>query len=49
VIVALALFGYAGLLLTAGAAALARARWPGGAPRLAMCLGQAPLTWPGLL
>ena len=35
-IVALALFGYAGLLLTAGAAALARARWPDSAPRLAM-------------
>ena len=35
-IVALALFGYAGLLLTAGVAALSRARWPGSAPRLAM-------------
>jgi len=36
VIVALALLGYAALLLTAGAAALARARWPDGAPRLAI-------------
>jgi len=35
-IVALALLGYAALLLTAGAAALARARWPDGAPRLAI-------------
>ena len=35
-IVALALLGYAAVLLTAGAAALARARWPDGAPRLAM-------------
>jgi Zn-dependent protease with chaperone function len=34
VIVALALLGYAGLLLTAGSAALARARWPESAPRL---------------
>jgi len=34
VIVALALLGYAALLLTAGSAALARARWPDGAPRL---------------
>ena len=35
-IVALALLGYAALLLTSGAAALARARWPDGAPRLAI-------------
>jgi Zn-dependent protease with chaperone function len=34
VIVALALLGYAGLLLTVGSAALARARWPESAPRL---------------
>jgi hypothetical protein len=34
VIVALALLGYAALLLTAGPAALARARWPESAPRL---------------
>ena len=33
-IIALALLGYAALLLTAGAAALARARWPDSAPRL---------------
>jgi Zn-dependent protease with chaperone function len=36
VIAALALLGYAALLLTAGAAALARARWPESAPRLAI-------------
>jgi hypothetical protein len=36
VIAALALLGYAVLLLTAGPAALARARWPEGAPRLAI-------------
>jgi len=36
VIVALALLGYAALLLTVGAAALARARWPESAPRLAI-------------
>jgi Zn-dependent protease with chaperone function len=36
VIVALALLGYAALLLTAGAGALARARWPEAAPRLAI-------------
>jgi hypothetical protein len=36
VIIALALLGYAALLLTAGPAALARARWPEGAPRLAI-------------
>jgi len=36
VIIALALLGYAALLLTAGPAALARARWPDGAPRLAI-------------
>jgi hypothetical protein len=36
VIVALALLSYAALLLTAGAGALARARWPEGAPRLAI-------------
>jgi Zn-dependent protease with chaperone function len=36
VIAALALLGYAGLLLTAGPAALARARWPDSAPRLAI-------------
>ncbi len=35
-IVALALLGYAALLLTVGAAALARARWPESAPRLAI-------------
>ncbi len=35
-IVALALLAYAALLLTAGASALARARWPEGAPRLAI-------------
>ncbi len=35
-IVALALLGYAALLLTAGASALARARWPEAAPRLAI-------------
>jgi Zn-dependent protease with chaperone function len=34
VIVALALLGYAALLLTAGSAALTRARWPDRAPRL---------------
>jgi Zn-dependent protease with chaperone function len=34
VIAALALLGYAALLLTAGPAALARARWPDSAPRL---------------
>jgi beta-lactamase regulating signal transducer with metallopeptidase domain len=34
VIPALALLGYAALLLTAGSAALARATWPDGAPRL---------------
>jgi Zn-dependent protease with chaperone function len=36
VIAAVALLGYAALLLTAGAAALARARWPDRAPRLAV-------------
>jgi Zn-dependent protease with chaperone function len=36
VIVAVALLGYAALLLTAGPRALARARWPDGAPRLAI-------------
>jgi hypothetical protein len=36
VIAALALLGYAALLLTAGAAALARARWADRAPRLAV-------------
>jgi hypothetical protein len=36
VIIALALLGYAALLLMAGPAALARARWPEGAPRLAI-------------
>jgi len=36
VIVALALLGYAALLLTAGAAALARARWTDRTPRLAV-------------
>src|SRR6266487_4293304 len=36
VIVALALFGYAALLLTIGPVTLARARWPDGAPRLAI-------------
>jgi Zn-dependent protease with chaperone function len=36
VIVALALLGYAALLLTAGARLLARARWPDSAPRLAI-------------
>jgi Zn-dependent protease with chaperone function len=36
VIAALALLGYAALLLTAGAGALARARWPHSAPRLAI-------------
>jgi hypothetical protein len=36
VIIALALLGYAALLLTAGPAVLARARWPDGAPRLAI-------------
>jgi len=36
VIVALALLGYAALLLTAGVAALSRARWPDSAPRLAI-------------
>jgi Zn-dependent protease with chaperone function len=36
VIVALALLGYAALLLTVGAAALARARWADRAPRLAV-------------
>jgi len=36
VIVALALLGYAALLLTASPAALARARWPESAPRLAI-------------
>jgi hypothetical protein len=36
VIIALALLGYAVLLLTAGPGALARARWPEGAPRLAI-------------
>lgn len=35
-IVAVALLGYAALLLTAGAAALARARWAERAPRLAV-------------
>ena len=35
-IIALALFGYAALLLTAGPRALGRARWPDGAPRLAI-------------
>ena len=35
-IAALALLGYAALLLTAGPGALARARWPEGAPRLAI-------------
>ena len=35
-IVALALLGYAALLLTAGAGTLARARWPEAAPRLAI-------------
>ena len=35
-IVALALLGYAALLLTAGAAALARARWTDRTPRLAV-------------
>lgn len=35
-IIALALLGYAALLLTAGPAVLARARWPDGAPRLAI-------------
>jgi len=35
-IVAVALLGYAALLLTAGAAALARARWADRAPRLAV-------------
>ncbi len=35
-IVAVALLGYAILLLTAGAAALARARWADRAPRLAV-------------
>jgi len=36
VIAAVALLGYAVLLLTAGPGALARARWPEGAPRLAI-------------
>jgi len=36
VIVAVALLGYAALLLTAGSKALARARWPDRAPRLAV-------------
>jgi len=36
VIAAAALLGYAGLLLAAGAPALARARWPDRAPRLAV-------------
>jgi bla regulator protein blaR1 len=36
VIVAIALFGYAALLLSWGASALARARWPDRAPRLAV-------------
>jgi len=36
VIAAAALLGYAALLLTAGPGALARARWPEGAPRLAI-------------
>jgi Zn-dependent protease with chaperone function len=36
VIVAIALLGYAALLLTAGPAALVRARWPDAAPRLAI-------------
>jgi hypothetical protein len=36
VIVALALLGYAALLLTAGPGVLARARWPEGAPGLAI-------------
>jgi Zn-dependent protease with chaperone function len=36
VIVAVALLGYAALLLSAGAAALRRARWPDRAPRLAV-------------
>jgi bla regulator protein blaR1 len=36
VIVALALLGYAALLLTIGPVTLARARWPDGAPRLAI-------------
>src|SRR2546429_6230110 len=35
-IVAIALLGYAALLLTAGATALARARWADRAPRLAV-------------
>ncbi len=35
-IAAVALLGYAALLLTAGPGALARARWPEGAPRLAI-------------
>ncbi len=35
-IVALGLFGYAALLLTIGPVTLARARWPDGAPRLAI-------------
>jgi len=33
-IVALSLLGYAGVLLTAGARALSRARWPDSAPAL---------------
>jgi hypothetical protein len=33
-IVALSLLGYAGVLLTAGARALSRARWPDSASRL---------------